>query len=325
MTTAQATWTGKVIGDFILEDLIGEGGFSWVYKASHRDGRWLKAFKIAKPSELTSSMSPAATYPTQALAFITGGVTDVRPDAAQLLAFQSEKLKLGAGPGVVQVDETVFDESICCSKMELIEGQTLRDLIRAGPVPITIFLQIARTLERLSKVAGFEYHGDLKPENIMVANSQVKVLDPGHFGPLDCQEGNLELCVVTTPSYYPYLTANDLLALGIMLWESACDQHPLDGDTDSGSMDLEAVGDELVRTVQHKELVGQYFLTPILAAKRPMEIKPDLSLETEKLLLKALQLQILGDGRLEKDRGFQNFSELIDDLQRLEQTGVKDL
>src|SRR5205809_4893504 len=65
--------------------------------------------------------------------------------------------------------------------MELLEGETLAERLKKGPLPfdqvIKIGTQIAEALDRAHK-AGV-VHRDLKPSNIMLTKSGVKLLDFG--------------------------------------------------------------------------------------------------------------------------------------------------
>ena len=325
MTYQQESWIGKRLDGFVIESLVGEGAFSWVFKAVREDVRVSKAIKVAKPSELAGQPDPAIALPTEALAFISGGTMTVRPDTCQLLGVQAEKLKNNADPALVSVETVCMDENSCYSRMELIEGQTLRESIGSGPIELSLVADLVKQLDRLSKNPGFQYHGDIKPDNIMVTSAGVKLIDPGHFGPLDCDEGNLEHCMISTPAYYPLLTPDDLFAVGIILWEVVCKRHPLDGSSYSATMDKTNLGEELVKWVRHKELVGQYYLTPILEAGRPSQMQPDLPPIVEEVLLKALRLQIRADNKIDRGAGFESFAALAHALDRLSAAGIGQL
>src|SRR4030095_12614643 len=213
MTTQQVSWIGKSLDGFLIEDLIGEGSFSWVFKAIDKENGGAKAIKIAKPPDLVGVLNKKDIVPTQALAFITGGTMTVNPDPCQLLGVQSAKLRASSDSSLVHVEGMVVRDDSCYYPMEFLEGQTLRELMISGTVNVSIMLELSQALQRLSTDPKFRYHGDVKPENILITQAGIKLIDPGHFGPLDCAEGNLDVCIVTTPAYYPLLTPDDLFAV----------------------------------------------------------------------------------------------------------------
>ena len=85
-------------------------------------------------------------------------------------------------PNIVTIYELAHDGSTHYIAMELIEGQTLRQLLAAGSLPIRKAIEIAaQVAEGLAKAheAGIA-HRDLKPDNLMISSDGfVKILDFG--------------------------------------------------------------------------------------------------------------------------------------------------
>ena len=314
MVREQTTWIGVRVGDCLIEDRIADGRFSSVYRGTKLAGSSRKAFKVAKSSDVTDPGAGRSQWATAALTIFEGGVTPVRPDSHQILAFQGHKLEACNDPALPTVEEMVSGEGLSYFRMEFLPGQSLRQLLRLGQASIKTFLEIARALARLHENPAFGYHGDLKPDNILVSPSGVRLLDPGYFGKLDCQEGRDLTCAITTPGYYPFMEPDDLFALGIMLWESVCRQHPLVGTGDSRA---EKVTAKLQSWVQSYENVGQYFLSPILRLRRPSELVPGIPPEVEQVLLTGMRLSLDQTGRLERAPGFQRFTDLAESLEPL--------
>ncbi len=85
-------------------------------------------------------------------------------------------------PNIVTVYEVGSADGAPYIAMELVEGRTLRDLLRAGPVPTKRLLEIATGVANgLARAhdAGI-VHRDVKPENVMISrDGVVKILDFG--------------------------------------------------------------------------------------------------------------------------------------------------
>jgi tetratricopeptide (TPR) repeat protein/TolB-like protein len=85
-------------------------------------------------------------------------------------------------PNIVTIHEIGQTSGLHYIVMELVEGETLRAMLRGGPLPARRTLDIASQLaDGLAKAHAAEIvHRDLKPENVMVTNDGfVKVLDFG--------------------------------------------------------------------------------------------------------------------------------------------------
>src|ERR1700736_147064 len=85
-------------------------------------------------------------------------------------------------PNIVTIFELGQVDGTYYIAMELVEGELLRDMLRAGPIPLQTVIRItAQIADGLAKahVAGV-VHRDLKPENLMVSRDGfVKILDFG--------------------------------------------------------------------------------------------------------------------------------------------------
>ena len=85
-------------------------------------------------------------------------------------------------PNIVTIFELGQVEATYYIAMELVEGDLLREMLRAGPIPLQTVIRIAAQIaDGLAKahVAGV-VHRDMKPENVMVSrDGLVKILDFG--------------------------------------------------------------------------------------------------------------------------------------------------
>lgn len=317
MVEQKITWIGLRVGDFLIKDLLGEGAFSWVYRGSHVNDGSPAAFKVAKPADVISAQPVVQKTPTQAVGFFTGGVQGVHPDAVQLLSLQASKINAANDSRLARVEQLVQEDGFGYYRMELIEGKTLRQKMQEGPVPLSVLMDTAQAMDRLSRQSMFQFHGDLKPENIMVSDGGITIIDPGHFGELECEEGHYFNAAITTPAYYPFMEPDDLFAFGLILWEAATGSHPLIGKEDDVSLDPEVVTPDLAEWIRSYEQVGLYFLRPVCLLRHPSEFRPDLDPEAKELLLRSLGLRIDPEGRLDRGPRFQSFAELADALQSM--------
>jgi serine/threonine protein kinase/WD40 repeat protein len=141
--------------------------------------------------------------------------------------------------------------------MELIEGQTLDELIRErGSMPLPRLLEIAfQMTDALAEAHSKSIvHRDLKPKNVIVLpNGRPKILDFGMAKPLEprddddvtreTQASSLEMTregmVLGTVAYMspeqasgkPVDSRSDIFSFGIMLYEMATGRKPFEGDS----------------------------------------------------------------------------------------------
>ncbi len=117
--------------------------------------------------------------------------------------------------------------------MELVEGETLGDVLRRGPLPppaaITIAAQVASALAA-AHAAGV-VHCDVTPGNVMLAADGVKIID---FG-IACTSGDkADGVMFGTPAYLAperrsggrAMAASDVYGLGLLLYEMLTGRLP---------------------------------------------------------------------------------------------------
>jgi serine/threonine protein kinase/Tol biopolymer transport system component len=150
--------TGRRIGVYQVQTLLGAGGMGEVYRA--RDTKLGRdvAFKIL-PRVFTSDPDRLARFERE----------------ARVLASLNHP-HIGAIYGVEDSD------GVHALVLELVEGKTLADRLQRGPVPLTDALTIAEQITEALEAAHAKgiVHRDLKPANIKVTpDGTVKVLDFG--------------------------------------------------------------------------------------------------------------------------------------------------
>jgi tRNA A-37 threonylcarbamoyl transferase component Bud32 len=210
---------GQLIGgQFRIRERIGEGGMGVMYLAEQIGLERLVALKVIRAGAVSDTMS--------------------------IERFKREARALGKlqHPNIVTVYAFgALDSGLPYLAMEFIQGDTLTQLLRWGPVEqeraLDIAVQIARGLEE-AHARGL-VHRDLKPSNIMLTTHDsgaelVKVLDFGIVKVLNASEPlTLPGAVFGTPQYIApeqvlgrtIDARTDLYVLGLILYEMLIGQR----------------------------------------------------------------------------------------------------
>jgi serine/threonine protein kinase len=152
------TMIGRRIGSYEIVARLGEGGMGEVYRArDHKLDRNV-AIKILPAS--------------------------VAGNAAALGRFEREAKAVAAlsHPNILAIYDFGTDGATAYAVMELLEGQTLRERIDSGLLPVRKTIEIALQIVHGLAAAHAKglIHRDLKPANVFVAsNGHVKILDFG--------------------------------------------------------------------------------------------------------------------------------------------------
>jgi len=169
---------GEVVdARYRVVSLVGEGGFSWVYRAEHV--RWEKpvALKILKLGDGTGVESEVAR------AFVREGA---------LLDDLSRRTSSIVRSYDVGTWRTPSGRSVLFTALEWLEGETLAERLRRerarGEAPGWSLPEVLRTLEPVARALAVAHeagvaHRDVKPSNVFLATSEggerVKLLDFG--------------------------------------------------------------------------------------------------------------------------------------------------
>jgi Tol biopolymer transport system component len=123
--------------------------------------------------------------------------------------------------------------------MELVEGETLKQRIARGKIPVEEVLRFGcQTADALAAAhARGIVHRDLKPANVMLTQNGVKVLDFGLARQTGAETLTRSEVIMGTPAYMAPEQAQgrdagpqaDLFALGLMLYEMANGKLPMPG------------------------------------------------------------------------------------------------
>ncbi len=179
---------GRVLRDkWHLDEVIGSGGFSAVYSATHRNGKRV-AIKILHP-ELSAIDTARSRFIREAYA-----------------------VNAVEHPGMVSVvDDDVDDDGCIFLVMDLLEGETLEERRQrsGGSLDFDDVLMMADDVLDVLAAAHEKgvIHRDLKPENVFICKTgQIKLLD---FGVAKLRETphskalTVNGIVIGTPAFMP--------------------------------------------------------------------------------------------------------------------------
>ena len=209
---------GSTIGDYQVVDVLGAGGMGKVYKVRNVISDRIEAMKVLLP-DLTS-------------------VADLAERFLREIKLQASLVH----PNIAQLHTAVRADNQLLMVMEFVEGQTVDQLLRRGPLPID------RALDCISQVlTALEFahargviHRDIKPANMMMTPAGViKLMD---FGIAKAADQKLTITGTTVGSVY-YMSPEqiqgastldaraDLYSVGVTLYELVTGKRPFDGES----------------------------------------------------------------------------------------------
>jgi serine/threonine protein kinase/Flp pilus assembly protein TadD len=277
---------GQTLGHYRIVDKIGEGGMGAVYRSVdltlHRD----VALKFL-PAELASD-----------------------PSAKQRLLKEARAASRLNHPNIATVYEVGEAAGASFIAMELVQGESLKQVLQRGPLSRTQLLDVGRQIaEGFAEAhqAGV-LHRDIKPGNIMLdAKGRIKILDFGLavFAGKERAAGEAAETFITrtatqwsTGGTVPYMSPeqllgeatdarSDIFSFGVLLYECLAGRLPFRGET---SIDI-------LHTILRQPP------TPLRA------VVPDIPPEWEQLIDRCLAKA--------PDQRFSSMAEILQSLQRM--------
>src|SRR5437763_2574938 len=211
---------GEVLSDrYELEELVGSGGMSSVYRAHDRLLDRKVALKI-----LHEQYTADEDY-----------VERFRREARAVAALSH--------PNIVTLIDRGEHENKQFIVFEYVAGENLKRLIeRRGPAPVTTALELGMQMARALSFAHQQglIHRDVKPQNILLnGDGRAKVTDFGIARSLDVQHGMTQTgTVLGTSDYIAPEQAQghrvdehtDVYSLGVVLYELLTTEVPFPGE-----------------------------------------------------------------------------------------------
>ena len=229
---------GKTLGPYELVAKLGEGGMGEVYRAHDTRLNRTVAIKVL-PNHLAND-----------------------PLARSRFVREGQALAALAHPNLVAIYDVGTANGVSFAVMELVDGETLREKLMHGRLPVRRVVDYAVQIARGLAAAHDKglVHRDLKPANIIVAaDGHVKILDFGLAKAVDVSErgadsrSDAETAVQTDPGMVmgtvgymapeqirglPVDARTDLFALGALLYEMRAGQRAFRRETAAETMTM---------------------------------------------------------------------------------------
>lgn len=204
---------GQRLGPYTLAELLGQGGFGWVYSATREDGKSF-AIKVLKPRY---AADPAFESRFRQEAAFAGGLEH---------------------PNIIHIEDVGAQEGLAYFAMDLYPDTLNARLGREGSIPegdaVAIAIGVAQALAFAHERNVI--HRDIKPDNILLAADGRPVLTD--FGIARAVSGYVAatgfMMTIGTPAYISPEQAqgrtldgrSDLYALGITLYRMIAGEVP---------------------------------------------------------------------------------------------------
>jgi eukaryotic-like serine/threonine-protein kinase len=217
---SRAPQPGDLIADrYELEELVGTGGMSSVFRAHDRQLERRVAIKILHQHYADD------------------------PEYLERFRREARAVARLSHPNIVTVIDRGDDDGRQYIVFEHVEGENLKELVlRTGRLPVRRALELA-----LAVADGLAFahdhglvHRDVKPQNVLLSNEgEVKVTDFGIARSLYVEHGVTQTGTVLGTGEYlapeqaggkPVSPATDVYSLGVVLWELLAGDVPFVGE-----------------------------------------------------------------------------------------------
>ena len=232
---------GTKLGPYEIQSPLGAGGMGEVYRA--RDTRLDRSVAVKiLPAHLAD-----------------------RPEAAERFEREARTISSLNHPHICHLHDVGEQDGVRFLVMELLEGETLSDRLRRGPMPLDQVLrygaEIAEGLDTAHRRG--VVHRDLKPGNIMLTKTGAKLMDFGLAkGMSAAKPVSVELTATLTSSHATPLTQQGTI-LGTFQYMSP---EQVEGKEADGRSDVFSLGAVLYEMVSGKRAFEGKTMVSVAAA-----------------------------------------------------------
>jgi serine/threonine-protein kinase len=210
---------GSIVGDYQVLAVLGAGGMGKVYKVRNVISDRIEAMKVLLPD--------------------LAGESDLADRFLREIKVQASL----SHPNIANLHTALRFENQLLMLMEFVEGVTLDDRLKQGPLPVADACNyIGQALSALAYAhKNGVVHRDIKPANMMLtANGVIKLMDFGIAK--SSADRKLTMTGTTMGSLY-YMSPeqirgvqtldsrSDLYSIGVSLYELVTGKRPFDGDS----------------------------------------------------------------------------------------------
>jgi serine/threonine protein kinase len=272
----------RKVGPYRVLNELGRGGMAVVYRGIHEQIQREAALKELLP-EGQRDKETLSRFHREALA---------------LAAFRHQNI-------VTLYDLVEKENGSLFMVMELVDGPTLQELIKDGPLPADVAAVVGARIASALDHAHFRHiiHRDLKPSNVMLTKTgEVKLMDFGIAKDVDMVALTQQGMAVGTPAYMSpeQVTGvtldprTDIFSLGVLMYEALTGARPFQGKT-AGEIFAK------IRDGKYTPLnkVAPHLPKPLVnIVKRALEVKPENRFPDAAAMRRELDLYLVREVRV---------------------------
>ena len=222
---------------YVIQELIGQGGMGQVYRAEDRQLGRIVAIKAIRPGRAST------------------------PEVMHRLAREARLAASLDHPFICKVHELIqLEDGQVFFVMEYVEGETLRAVLKKGPLELSNAVRVGREMAEALSFAHEHglVHRDVKPANVMVtSHGHIKVMDFGIAKVLDVPGAPTTTTVtqagrvIGTPAYMspeqaagePVDQRSDIFSFGVVFYQCLTGELPFEGTSVTEYRRQAAIGD----------------------------------------------------------------------------------